>query len=179
MDTLFSFASIKNRIPGKHCWPGKGLSSCGIAPVFWGQYCLCCVAIEWCPVGMTQTLRSEQLHASSRETLTRSGVSLPALVMLFSFQPSSTCSTCEHFICTELWLFIGTKAKHVPWQQDKAKVWNPSLAGTSRKTRNRTGKSLSQLLVAVNKDNYSYRALSPKELRHFIDAAPLILITRV
>lgn len=135
---------------------------------------------------MTQTLRSEQLHAYSRETLTRSGVSLLALVMLCSFQPSSTCSTCEHFICTELWLFIGTKAKHAPWQQDKAKVWNPSLASIAPEKLEQAGrqgivpgKSLSQLLVAVNKDNYSYRALSPKELRHFIGAAPLILITRV
>lgn len=140
MDTFFSFASIKNRIPGKHCWPGKGLSSYGIAPVFWGRYCLCCVAIEWCPVGMTQTLRSEQLHAYSRETLTRSGVSLLALVMLCSFQPSSTCSTCEHFICTELWLFIGTKAKHAPWQQDKAKVWNPSLASIAPEKLEQAGR---------------------------------------
>lgn len=138
---------------------------------------------------MTQILRSEQLIAYSRETLARSGVSLLALVIVCSFQPSSTCSTCEHFICTELWLFIGTKAKHVPWQQDKAKVWNPSpapnapekleQAGRQGIIPGKTGKSLSRLLVAVNKGNYSYRALSLKELKHFIDAAPSILITRV
>lgn len=30
--------------------------------------------------------------------------------------------------CTELWSFIGAKAKHVLWQQDKASVWNLSPA---------------------------------------------------
>lgn len=138
---------------------------------------------------MTQILRSEQLHAHSRETLTRSGVSLLALAIVCSFQPSSTCSTREHFICAELWLFIGTKAKHAPWRRTKPRYEIHHLLQTPLRSWNKQedkelygggrGGSLSQLLVAVNKDNYSYRALSPKELRHFIDAAPLILITRV
>ena len=81
-------------------------------------------------------------------------------------------------------LNIGASGKHVPpAPQHRSQTHEPSCSSSQRSSRCPSfeyfSKSLQQFPAAVNNGNYNYRASPLRSSKHFLDAAALILVTRV
>ena len=102
------------------------------------------------------------------------------MAMMYCFQPFL------HF--ENFFLFfnlnIGASGKHVPpAPQHRSQTHEPSCSSSQRSSRCPSfeyfSKSLQQFPAAVNNGNYNYRASPLRSSKHFLDAAALILVTRV